>query len=355
MQKASISAVVTVPISMTVLITQVRIPIVTDWPGIDLQEHPGFVNAEFIDRPVHTSKRNERVILYFHGGAYALCSPRTHRHVTSNLAKSAQARVLSVDYRLAPKHVYPAALIDALSSYRYLLNKRFQPEQVSFAGDSSGGGLATALMLFLRDTSVMPLPGCVALISPWLDLTQSLPAWHLNSPYDILPHRALDPAHFTEERCNLYTSHDRELTDHYVSPIFSRESEVPLCPVLIHVGEAERPRDDSILFATQRFPNANIDVELYEDQPHVFQAMVGIHAIAKVALQRMGVWIQQRTGKSVEIHKQQQKRHVRVSNKNGYPVTEIKHLGRMLDDGCDALVQLGIWQHDADRLFLLEY
>lgn len=158
----------------------------------------------------------------------------------------------AIDYRLAPDHVYPAALIDTLSAYAYLLNppsgQRFKPHQICIAGDSAGGGLAIASMLYCRDSGVLPIPGAVATMSPWyhmpncrLDLTQSLPSWILNEPYDFLPHTAKDPKYFNEHRSNLYTSHDNELCDPYVSPIFAQESaRHRTSPIFIQVGEAER-------------------------------------------------------------------------------------------------------------------
>jgi acetyl esterase/lipase len=108
-------------------------------------------------------------------------------------------------------------------------------------GDSAGGGLAVAAMLYCRDTGLFPIPGAVGAMSPWLDLTQSLPAWLLNDAYDFLPHTALDPNHFSECRNNIYTSHDDELTEPYVSPVFAQEDpKHPISPMLVQIGEAER-------------------------------------------------------------------------------------------------------------------
>jgi acetyl esterase/lipase len=114
------------------------------------------------------------IILYLHGGAYALGSPRMHREFLSRLAKTCRRQVLSLDYRLAPEHPFPAAQEDCLSAYDWLLSQGFAPSEIALAGDSAGGGLAAAALLALRDGQ-KALPACAVLISPWLDLS-ALPA-----------------------------------------------------------------------------------------------------------------------------------------------------------------------------------
>ncbi|MDR3461973.1 MAG: alpha/beta hydrolase fold domain-containing protein, partial [Beijerinckiaceae bacterium] len=107
-------------------------------------------------------------MLYLHGGGYAACSPRTHRPITNAFAKAGFA-VFAPAYRLAPGHPFPAALEDAVAVYRALLARGIAPEQLVVAGDSSGGGLALALLLALRDSGD-PLPVAAMLFSPWTDL-----------------------------------------------------------------------------------------------------------------------------------------------------------------------------------------
>jgi hypothetical protein len=110
---------------------------------------------------------HERVILYLHGGAYVVASRRTHRGITSRLAKQSDALVLVIDYRLAPEHVFPAPLVDALSAYQYILTQ-FDPKQVSFVGDSAGAGLAMAMCYYCRDTKQFPMPGSIVCMSPYV-------------------------------------------------------------------------------------------------------------------------------------------------------------------------------------------
>src|SRR5690606_20240884 len=108
-----------------------------------------------------------------HGGGFLTGSPYTHRPITTNLAALSQRAplVLSVDYRLAPEHIFPAQLEDALSAYRFLLGEcGFTPRHVTFAGDSAGGTLAMQLLLALNRHH-LPAPRSVVLFSPWFDLS----------------------------------------------------------------------------------------------------------------------------------------------------------------------------------------
>ncbi len=107
------------------------------------------------------------VMLYLHGGGYFACSPMTHRPITGGFAKHGFA-VFAPDYRLAPEYPFPAAIEDALASYRALLAAH-DPANVVVAGDSAGGGLALATMLAARDAG-LALPAGLVLFSPWTDL-----------------------------------------------------------------------------------------------------------------------------------------------------------------------------------------
>jgi phosphinothricin tripeptide acetyl hydrolase len=110
------------------------------------------------------------VILYFHGGGYVQGSSVSHRHLTSRLALAAKARVLSIDYALAPEAPFPAAVDDALTAYRWLIASGVEPQAIAFGGDSAGGGLAVATLIAARDKG-LPMPAAAVAISPWTDLT----------------------------------------------------------------------------------------------------------------------------------------------------------------------------------------
>src|SRR5215470_17776232 len=115
------------------------------------------------------ASRGDRHVLYLHGGAYHVGSPALYRDFTWRVADAARARVLCIDYRLAPEHPFPAAVDDAIAAYRWLLDGGATPAQVVFMGDSAGGGLTFAALMRLGDEGT-PLPAAAVAISPWTDL-----------------------------------------------------------------------------------------------------------------------------------------------------------------------------------------
>jgi acetyl esterase/lipase len=313
----------------------------------DLDNSGGF-NAEWID--YHRNKKGEageRVVLYIHGGAYFFGSRRSHRAITWRLSKYAHARVLAIDYRLAPEHTFPAPIVDVISAYLFLIDPpesrfhRYEPSQISFVGDSAGGCLVIACALYCRDNGI-PMPGCLAPISPYLDISQSLPAWYLNKDFDILPDAALDPKYIHEKRSNVYVSHDDDLQHPYVSPILATETDIALPPTLIQAGDGERVRDDGIYFAQKRFPSSPIRVELYSDQPHVFQLFAPVNRFSRFALKRMGQFLFEQTGTS-EWRPHIQHETLRIRNIHGHPIEPIHDAFGIIEDGINRLVDHGIW------------
>ena len=111
-------------------------------------------------------------ILYFHGGVYVIGTAAASVPLVSDLARRAHARAVTVDYRLAPEHPYPAAVDDARAAYEGLLAQGVDPGQIALAGESAGGGLAVALLVALRDAGT-PLPSSAFVMSPYADLTLS--------------------------------------------------------------------------------------------------------------------------------------------------------------------------------------
>src|SRR5215813_7770626 len=141
----------------------------------------GGVPADSIATP---ASRADRHVLYLHGGAFYVGSPALYRDFTWRIADAARARVLCIDYRLAPEHPFPAAVEDVTAAYRWLIAECAEPRHVAFIGDSSGGGLALASMMRLRDAG-SPLPAAAVLLSPWTDLAltgQSLTEYGFSDP-----------------------------------------------------------------------------------------------------------------------------------------------------------------------------
>ncbi|KAJ3267818.1 hypothetical protein HK104_005602 [Borealophlyctis nickersoniae] len=332
--------------------------------GMDPKDAEGVVKSEWVDfHPIGKGEQAERVVLYVHGGAYFLCSRKTHRGMTWRLAKYCKARVLAVDYRLSPEATFPLPLNDVLSAYLYLIDPpagsgqpRYRPEQITFMGDSAGGGLALACVLWLRDSEKYPMPGGMALLSPWLDLTHSMPSWRLNNPFDYLPDGSEDPKHINSDRSHYYVHTNALLTHPLVSPLFAEEDPTrPLPPTLIQCGDAEKLRDESITFVTSCFSQSPIQLELYEDMIHVFQMWAAVEALPRYALKRIGEFV-----RSLPNHKcdrdpppqepphyeDKQTRVCRIVHhkQEGYMSTPVHDPMRIIEEAKDILVERGLWE-----------
>lgn len=178
----------------------------------------------------------DRVVLYLHGGGFAIGSARTHRDMAARIGRAAGARVLVIDYRLAPEHRFPAPVEDAVAAYEWLLASGVAADRVVVAGDSAGGGLAIALLIALRERGT-PLPAGAVGFSPWTDLTLSGPS--LRSKVDDDP--VLTPADIEALRDGYLAGADP--THPLASPLFGDLGGLP--PLLVHVGTAELILDDS--------------------------------------------------------------------------------------------------------------
>ncbi|KAI7893168.1 alpha/beta hydrolase fold-domain-containing protein [Mucor mucedo] len=223
-----------------------------------------------LDPPVS----DEKIVMYIHGGAYCTMSAQTHRTLTHKISKATKRRVLAVNYRLAPETRFPGALFDVVQSFLYLIDgndkHRFKPSNILVMGDSAGGGLCLAMMLYLRDHG-LPQPEGAALLSPWVDLTFSYPSWKDASLYDYLPS---NPAQLKSVNPALLYLDDQELIRHpYVSPIFADNFD-NMPPILIQSGGCESLRDEicDLTDKIQKSKCTMVHHEIYEDMVHVFQA-----------------------------------------------------------------------------------
>src|SRR6202043_1121761 len=124
------------------------------------------VEAEWISAPNSSA---DRAVLYVHGGGYVLGSINTHRDLMGRIARASGARVLGIDYRLAPEHPFPAAVEDSVAAYRWMLAQGLKPARIAVAGDSAGGGLTVATLVAIRDAK-LATPGAGVCLSPWIDL-----------------------------------------------------------------------------------------------------------------------------------------------------------------------------------------
>jgi monoterpene epsilon-lactone hydrolase len=226
---------------------------------------------------------SSNVILYFHGGVYVIGSADATVPLTSDLARRSSAKVVSVDYRLAPEHPYPAAVEDARAAYEGLLSQGVDPNNIAVAGESAGAGLAIALMLALR-SAAMPMPSSGFLMSPYADLTLSGDS--------IVDKRDVDPL-FTEEvlrmRVGDYVA-GADPENPFISPIFGDLSGLP--PLLIQVGSHELLLSDAVRLAERAAEDdVAVVLEVTPGVPHVFQGYAAFLDEGDVALNRAAAFL----------------------------------------------------------------
>jgi acetyl esterase/lipase len=223
-------------------------------------------------------------ILYFHGGNWVVGSPATARQLTAALVLRTGAQAVSLDYRLAPEHPFPAAIEDAVAAYRDLLDHGTPAAQVVLAGDSAGGALAIVALLAARDAG-LPLPAGAVAFSPVLDTTYS--------GESMTTKHGTDPV-FTRESLQrlgaLYLA-GQDPRQPLASPALYADLR-GLPALLLQAGANEVLLDDSTRLAT-RAAAAGVDVilDVTADVPHVFQSFAGWLDEADAALDRAGRFV----------------------------------------------------------------
>ena len=213
-------------------------------------------NFSGIPGAIFTPRKNvntKSIIFYLHGGGYCFGSSlTTHKVGLTKLAKQTGSVCYSVDYRLAPEHQYPAALDDALTAWKHIVSQN--PNcNIILAGDSAGGGLSLALMMYLRDNNEQ-LPDGLVLFSPWTDLTCSRETYETKAKFD-----PMFTTNMTKDSANIYVPEDVKKTDPYISPLYGNFTNLPRTLVL--VGGNEILLDDSRLFA-QKAEKSGVDIEI---------------------------------------------------------------------------------------------
>ncbi|MBN9327485.1 MAG: alpha/beta hydrolase [Cellulomonas sp. 73-145] len=246
----------------------------------------GGVPAVLVEPEAQAAGGTGGAILYFHGGSFVVGSPRTAMALTAHLVLRTGTRAISLDYRLAPDHPFPAAIEDGLAAYRALLDDGTPPGSIAFAGDSAGGGLTVTTCLAARDAG-LPMPAAIVAFSPGLD--------HTRSGASMTTRNGLDP-YFTPE------SFDR------TGPLYvgGADAEQPLLapavhadlrglpPMLLQVGTHELLLDDSVRLA-RRAVDADVDVvlDVTAGVPHVFPSFAGTLEEADQALDRAALFLRQ--------------------------------------------------------------
>jgi monoterpene epsilon-lactone hydrolase len=204
------------------------------------------------------------VVLYIHGGGFVSCSARTHRPITTALARKTGRRVFAVDYRLAPEHRFPAALDDVFAAYKWLVENGSNPGRIALAGDSAGGGLVLSLLLRIRDEG-LNLPACAVCFSPWANLSPRGPEC-LNATRD-----AMFYPENVAEFAPAYRG-DASASDPFVSPLFADYHGLP--PVLFQVSSTEILLEDSTAIHNKILAAGGVsELEIFDDVSHCWQML----------------------------------------------------------------------------------
>ena len=242
------------------------------------------VNGLYTEWLTPENEISDSVILYLHGGGYAIGSVNTHRAMVARIAKASRTKAWLIDYRLAPEYPFPAALDDATGAYQHLLNSGYSHEQIILMGESAGGGLVLSTMICLRDTGIA-LPAAAVVMSPFTDLTAS------GESISSRLHR--DPMNKPE---------DIVITNHYVgnhnpahpllSPLFADLSGLP--PLYIQVGDDEIMLSDSTrLVEKAKQSGIEVEIEIWEKMWHVWQFFAPYMPEANRAIKKIGNFVQQ--------------------------------------------------------------
>lgn len=238
------------------------------------------VKAEFVSAP---GADPGRAILYLHGGGYVIGSINTHRSLAGRLSRAAKARVLLIDYRLAPENPHPAAVEDAVAAYRWMLAQGLKPSRIAVAGDSAGGGLTVATLVAIRDAK-LPMPAAGVPMSPWVDMEAIGESMTTKAAADpIVQKKGL------LEMAKAYLGGKDPRTP-LAAPLYANLSGLP--PLLIQVGTAETLLDDAGRLAERaRKAGVSVTYEPWENMIHVWQIFAPMLDEGKQAIERIGEFV----------------------------------------------------------------
>ena len=227
-----------------------------------------------------------RTILFLHGGGYCQGSPLSHRGLAAGLSRACRARVLLLDYRLAPEHPFPAPVEDSLAAYRWLIDQGADPAKLCIAGDSAGGGLTVAALVSVRDAG-LTLPAAGICLSPWTDMEAKGASMDTNEGADPMIVRAgiLDFA-----KTYLNGADPKSPTATQLNASFDG-----LPPLLIQAGSIETLLDDATRLDTlAKQVGVETVLEIWDDMPHVWHMFAPKLPEAVQALVSVGAFVETR-------------------------------------------------------------
>jgi len=243
----------------------------------------GRIPAEWASAP---GSDDRRVVLYLHGGGYVSGSIASYRSLSARIARAAASRVLTIDYRLAPEHPFPAAVDDAVAAYRWLLDNDVNPACIALAGDSAGGGLTAATLVAIRDAG-LPRPAAGVLMSPLVDLEGTGESMVTKAAEDPIVQKA------NVAIVRLYLNGADPRTP-LAAPLYANLDGLP--PLLIQVGTAECLLDDSTRFAERaRAAGVDVTLEQWDKMIHVWQLFAPLLDEGQQAIDAVGTFVKART------------------------------------------------------------
>jgi len=242
--------------------------------------NPGGVKSEWVTAPGADAGR---AVLYLHGGGYVIGSINTHRDLASRISRATKARVLLIDYRLAPEHPFPAAVEDSVAAYRWMLAQGLKPSRIAVAGDSAGGGLTVATLVAIRDAK-LAVPAAGVCLSPWIDL---------EGIGDSMKSKAAADPMVQKEALLEMAKHylnGQDARSPLAAPLYADLAGLP--PLLVQVGTAETLLDDSTRLAERaRKAGVKVTLEPFENMIHVFQVFAPMLDEAQQAIDKIGEFV----------------------------------------------------------------
>lgn len=270
------------PQEMRGMFEQMAVP-----PPADIKCEPvnaGGVDAEWVTAPGAAA---DRAVLYLHGGGYVIGSAKTHRDLMGRISRGAKARVLGLNYRLAPEHPFPAAVDDAVAGYRWMLAQGIKPSRIAVAGDSAGGGLTVAALVAIRDAK-LATPAAGICMSPWVDL---------EGIGESMKTRAqADPVVQREGLVGMASAYlqGKDPRTPLAAPLYADLKGLP--PLLIQVGDAETLLDDSNRLAGRaKAAGVEVKLEVWPEMIHVWQLFASFLPEGQEAIDGINKFIGERT------------------------------------------------------------
>jgi acetyl esterase/lipase len=237
--------------------------------------------------PTDLAASEDGTLLYLHGGAYLFGSIDEYLDHVARIACVARVRAVAIDYRLAPEHPFPAALDDAVAGYRALLSSGVAPGKLFVAGDSAGGGLATSLLVALRDAGVA-LPARAVLIGPWVDMAARDGSIASNERFDV----------FSQEMIVRWTRDvlaGADPTDPRASP--ARADLHGLPPMLVQVGGVEMLHDQVVDFAARaRAAGVDVTLHVWDECIHDWPVYAAVLPAGRRAVEEIGAFVRAAQG-----------------------------------------------------------